>query len=974
MFPAFVPSSRKVPSGTVTFLFTDIEGSTKLWQEFPAAMPAALTRHHAILNYAIAAHQGYVFQIIGDAFHAAFASAFDGLNAALDAQRALRTEPWRGIESLRVRMALHTAQAEVNADHYASGEYVEGEYLFLARTARLMSAAHGGQILLSASTAELVREQLPPELDLHDLGIHRVKDFEPQQVFQVTAPELPSDFPPLMTLGSLPNNLPLQLTSFIGREREIDEVKQWLSVTRLMTFTGPGGCGKTRLAIQVAAELIEEFRDGVFFVALAPIAEPGLVAPTIAQTLGIRESAGRSILAILKEYLQTRNILLVLDNFEQVISAAPLVAELLAACSQLYMLVTSREGLQVRGEHEYSVSPLALPNLTNLPPLESLRQSPAVELFIQRAQAVKPDLKITNETVSAIAEICHRLDGLPLAIELAAARIRLMPPIQMLARLEHRLQFLTGGARDLPERQQTLRKTIAWSYDLLNENEQQLFRRVSVFVGGCTLEAAEMVAFISSLADTDPNVIVSQSETTFQRRHVDSLKDVPNLHCQAGSLGSDDLRASPSVLDQLDSLLDKSLLRQTEGHNGETRFEMLETLREFGLEQLEVSGEQEIIRQGHANYFLSLAEQAEARLESTDQIEWLNRMEQEHDNLRAALEWSKTAQDASELWMCLASLLGVFWEARGHFSEGRERLTAVLAAESAQGRTATRAKLLRRAAELAYRQSDYGATKSLAEASLEICREVGDKQGTASALIKLGDALTEVGDYVTASTHFEEALTIWHEQEDKHGMARALINLGWAALRTGDYPLAKARLVEALALHRELKDIRGIGFALSGLGEVAMRQGDYPGSTALVEESLELRRQSGNKWGVGVSLGTLGWVAMRLGEWEQAIVRLAESLEVRQEIGDKSGSAWCLERLGEIALARGQTAKAARVFGAAAAQRASIGSVMDAVDQPEYASKLAGLRGQLGEEQFAAAWAEGSALTLEQAIELGLNN
>lgn len=927
MFPSSVPSSGQVPSGTVTFLFTDIEGSTKLWQEFPATMPAALTRHHTILNHAITAHRGDVFQIIGDAFHAAFLSALDGLSAALDAQRALRTEPWRGIDPIRVRMALHTARADVNAHHYASGEYAEGEYLLLARTARLMSAAHGGQILLSASTAELVREQLAPELDLRDLGIHRVKDFEPQQVFQVTAPELPSDFPPLMTLGSLPNNLPLQLTSFIGREREIDEVKQWLSVTRLMTFTGPGGCGKTRLAIQVAAELIEEFRDGVFFVALAPITEPGLVAPTIAQTLRVRESAGRSILAILKEYLQSRNILLVLDNFEQVVSAAPLVAELLATCSELYVLVTSREVLHVRGEHEYSVSPLALPNLTKLPPLEALAQSPAVELFIQRAQAVKPDFRITNETASAIAEICHRLDGLPLAIELAAARIRLMPPNQMLARLEHRLQFLTGGARDLPERQQTLRKTIAWSYDLLNENEQQLFRRVSVFVGGCTLEAAETVS-----------------------------------------------GKSHSILDQLDSLLDKSLLHQTEGQNGETRFEMLETLREFGLEQLEASGEQETIRQRHANYCLSLAENAEARLESADQIEWLNRMEQEHDNLRAALEWSNKAQGAGDLYMRLASLLGVFWEARGHFSEGRERLTAVLAAGSAQGRTAARAKLLRRAAELAYRQSDYGATKSHAGASLEICREIGDKQGTASALIKLGDAATEVGDYATAAAHFEEALTIWREQEDNHGMARALINLGWAALRTGDYGLANVRLEEALALHRELKDIRGIGFALSGLGEVAMRQGDHAHSAVLVEESLALRRQSGNKWGVGVSLGTLGWVAMRQGEWEQAVVRLAESLEVRQEIGDKSGSAWCLERLGEIALARGQTAKAARVFGAAASLRASIGSVMDAVDQSEYASKLATLRAQLGEAQFAAAWGEGGALTLEQAIELALNS
>lgn len=898
-----------------------------MWQDFPAAMPAALARHHLILNHAITTHQGHVFQIVGDAFHAAFASALDGLNAALEAQRALASEPWGETGPIRVRMALHTDRAGANAESYESGEYAEGEYLSLARTARLISAAHGGQILVSAPTAEQVREALPVEIELRDLGSHRVKDFAPQQFFQITAPELPSEFPPLKTLGSLPNNLPLQLTSFVGREREIDEVKQWLTVTRLLTLTGPGGSGKTRLAVQVAADLIEEFQDGVYFVTLAPLTEPGLVMTTIAQTLGVRESAGRSILEILKEFLHSKNNLLLLDNFEQVISAAPLVAELLGACSELYILVTSREGLHVRGEREYLVPPLAVPTRTNRSLLESPWQSPAVELFIDRAKAVKPDLKITNETISLISEICSRLDGLPLAIELAAARIRYMPPSQLLVRLEHRLEFLTGGARDLPERQKTLRNTIVWSYDLLNEDEQELFRGLSIFVGGCTFVAAETVS-----------------------------------------------GESDSILDELSSLVDKSLLRQTEGCKGEPRFTMLETLREFGLERLEASAEQGMIRERHANYYLSLAEPAEARLESNEQIEWLSQMEQEHDNLRAALEWSRKTEDQGPLCVRLANLLGVFWEARGHFSEGRERLTAVLATDSAQGRTMARAQLLRRAAELAYRQSDFGATKLLAGESLGISREIQDEQGTASALIKLGDAETETGDYSTASVHFEEALTIWRGLHDEHGTARALINLGWAALRTGDYRLANERLTESLALHREAQDIRGVGFALAGLGEVAMRQGEYERATALVEESLELRRQSGNKWGVGVSLGTLGWIAMRQGEWENGIERLVESLAVRKEIGDRSGSAWCLERLAEITLARGQMNKAVRVFGAAAFVRASIGSAMDAVDQADYEEELATLRRELGEEQFATAWAEGSALTPQQAMELALNH
>jgi predicted ATPase len=798
------------------------------------------------------------------------------------------------------------------------------------RAARIGAAGHGGQVLLSQTTRDLIENELPSGVTLRDLGEHRLKDLrQSKRLYQLVIAGLPSEFQPLAALDAFPNNLPIQLTSFIGRAREIEEVKRLLSSTRLLTLTGPGGSGKTRLALQVAAETIEQFQDGVFFVALAPISEPGLVASTIAQTLGVAESAGRSILDSLKDYLQTRHLLLLLDNFEQIIPAAPLLVELLSTCRQLSILVTSREALHLSGEREYPVPPLALPNLAQLPPFESLSQYAAVELFIQRAQAVKPDFTITNETAPAVAEICFRLDGLPLAIELAAARIKLLPPRAMLARLEHRLEFLTGGARDLPARQQTLRNAIAWSYDLLNEDERKLFRRMSVFVGGGTVEAVETVA--------------------------------------------GDKPTRGAVLDQLGSLLDKSLLREVEGAKGEPRFVMLEMLREFALEQLERSGEADAMRRRHAEYFLALAEEAEPKLESEEQLEWLNRLEQEHDNLRAALEWSKTAEGEGELCLRLAGAVGIFWEMRGYNSEGRERLSSILSTVTTPGRTAIRAKALARAAELAYRQSDYPATLSLAVESLTMSREVDDKQGIANALIKLGNAATEEGDYATPPALFEEALAIWRELGDKHGIARALINLGWAALRPGDYQLANARLEEALILHRELGDTRGIGFALSGLGEVALRQGDYPRAARLVEESLGLRRQVGNKWGVGVSLGTLGWVAMRQGDWKRAVTRLGESLEVRREIGDKGGSAWCLERLAEIALAQGDGEKAVRVFGAASTLRASIGSVMDPVDQPEYDAKLASLREQLGEKRFEAAWGEGTALTREQAIALAMS-
>jgi predicted ATPase/class 3 adenylate cyclase len=912
------------PTGTVTFLFTDIEGSTKLAQKFPDAWSMIQAQLNTLMQAAMAAHQGYVFRSIGDELGVAFETALNALAAALAAQRALYAEDWGEKGPIRVRMGLHTGPATPRADEY------EG-YLTLAHTKRLMSTACGGQILLSESTEALLRDSLPEGITLRDLGEHRLKDFERgEHIFQAVAQDLPAEFPQLKSLDISPNNLPVQLTSFIGRSKEKDEVEQMIAKERLLTLTGPSGSGKTRLALQVAADMIDYFKDGVFFVALAPITEPGLVASTIAQSLGIIESSGRSIMDSLSDHLHNKSLLLLLDNFEQVISAAPLVAELLVAGSQLKILITSREGLRISGEREYPVPPLSLPNLKQLPPLESLSQYAAVELFIQRAKAVKPGFRITKDTAPAVAEICYRLDGLPLAIELAAARIKLLHPRAMLTRMEHRLEFLTGGGRDLPARQQTLRDAIAWSYDLLDENEQKLFRRLSVFVGGCTVEAVEAVA---------------------------------GEHPARGS-----------VLDRLESLLDKSLLQEVEGANGEPRFIMLETLREFGLEQLQASGEQVSIQRRHADYFLSIAEQTEARLESAGQVEWINRMEQEHGNLRAALECSKTADGTAETCLRLANALGLFWEARGYYSEGRKLLADLLLTEPIRGRSATRARILARAAELAYRQSDFSATMSLAGESLAIYRQVGDRQGIASVLIKLGNAATEIGSYATASGFLEEALKTWRELGDKHGITRALISSGWVALRSGKYGLAKRRLIEALALSRDLRDTRNIAFELSGLGEVALRQKDYLRATQLVEESLALRKQLGNKWGVGVSLGILGWIAMREEKWDHAMTRLCESLEVRREIGDQSGSAWCLERLAAVAMAQGQTEKAARLFGAGAALRASIRSVIDPADQPAYKSKIRSLRRKLGKQRFTKTWDEGHALALEQAVAYALEN
>ena len=910
-----------LPSGTVTFLFTDIEGSTKLLQQLDEKFAVLVDDHERILREVCEAHQGTVLDIHGDAFFVVFPRALDAIRAVVQCQHELAAHNWTDGVSLRVRMGLHTGEPQISSSGYIGMD--------VHRAARIAAAGHGGQVLISQTTCDLVKSELPEGVNLRDLGEHRLKDLrQPKHLYQLVIAGLPSDFPPLKSLNISSPSLPIQLTSFIGRETELAEIEQMLDEHRLVTLTGPGGSGKTRLALQIASEVLGQFQDGVVFVALASVTDPRLVPSTVAQTIGVAEIAGQSIADALKDYLRNKSLLLLLDNFEQVISAAPFVSELLAACRQLKMLVTSREGLRVYGEQIYPVPPLALPSLTRLPPLDSLSQYTAIRLFLQRAQAVKPDFQITEENAPAVAEICHRLDGLPLAIELAAARIRLLPPRHMLTRLEHRLQFLAGGARDLPARQQTLRHAIAWSYDLLDENEQKAFRRLSVFIGGCTLDA------IGAIFGEEPSDVF--------------------------------------ILDQLGSLLDKSLIRELEGQTGEARFVMLELLREFGLEQLQASGEEEAIRRRHASFFLALTEQAEARLESGEQAHWIHSIEQDHDNLRAALDWTRTTDDMSEICFRLASALGFFWEVHGYFSEGRERLAAVLAMETAQARTPARAKLLARAAELAYRQSDYAATVEYAEESLGIYREIENWQGIASMLIKLGNASTEAGDYTAATEYLNEALVIWREHGDRRGTARALISLGWAALKPGDYQLARARLEEALSISRELKDTRSIGFELSGLGEIALRQEEYGHAKQFLEESLTLRRELGNKWGIGVSLGTLGWVAIREGDWDQAVAWLAESLEVRQEIGDKGGSAWCLERLAEIALAQGNLEKAVRLLSAAARLRIAIGSVIDPVDQAEYQNRRTSLRSELGKVRFAALWEEGRLLTLEQAVAYAL--
>src|SRR5688572_14628259 len=661
------------PTGTVTFLFTDIEGSTKLWEKSPRGMQVVLIRHDAVLWEAIEGHGGFVFKTVGDAFCAAFPTALGALEAALATQRGLFSEVWGAeIGTLKARMALHTGAA-----HERDGDYFGPP---VNRVARLLSAGHGGQVLLSSSTQELVRDHLPATTHLRYLGEKPLKDrSRPERIFQLTAPALPSEFPPLKTLESHTNNLPLQATPLIGREREVEAVCGLLRSpeTRLLTLVGPGGTGKTRVGLQVAAELVDDFEDGVFFAPIAAITDPALVAPTLARILGLSEGA-QPPEELLEGYLRDRKTLLLLDNLEQVPESAPVVDGLLSSAANLKILATSRTPLGLYGEHEFPVPPLSLPDPDSLPLLENLTEYEAIRLFVERARAVRPDFSLTEENGPAVVEICERLDGLPLAIELAAARIKLLPPQVLLDRLGNRLKLLTGGARNLPERQRTLRNAIEWSYGLLDEGEKLLFGRLGVFSGGATLEAIEAVC--------------------------DARGDLPT-----------------DVFDGASSLLDKSLLRQEEGAVGEPRFVMLETIHEFANVMLEESGEVEAVRRAHAEYFLALAEEAEPMLWGAEDAAWLDRLEREHDNMRAALSWAIEHEETT-LALRVSGALRWFWYMEGYYGEGRRWLEAALGKDWGAAAEA-RARALEGVGWLASSQGDLDRAQAAANEGLMLSTE-----------------------------------------------------------------------------------------------------------------------------------------------------------------------------------------------------------------------------------------------------------
>ncbi len=904
-----------LPRGTVTFLFSDIEGSTRLLHQLGPDYAAALGDHQALLRAAWAEHGGHEVGTQGDSFFVVFARAGDAVAAAAAAQRALAAHPWSAGAAIRARMGLHTGAPLLTAGGYVG--------LDVHRAARIAAAGHGGQVLLSQATRDLALAEPLPNASLRDLGEHRLKDLQvPERVYQLTLADLPTDFPPLRTLDRVRHNLPVQLTPLVGRETAVREVCALIERddVHLVTLAGPGGVGKTRLALQVAAEEADRFADGVYLVALGPVTDPGLVAPTIAQALGLREAGSVTPEDTLRGYLADRHVLLVLDNFEQVVGAGPSLAALLAACRGLKALVTSRIALHLRGEREYPVLPLALPARRStraagpratLADLEALTQYAAVALFIERARAVKPEFEVTAASAPAIAEICARLDGLPLAIELAAARVRLLPPQALLSRLSNRLKLLTGGALDLPERQQTLRGAIAWSHDLLTPDERVLFRRLAVFAGGCTLEAAETV-------------------------------------CVAPE-GALPLALDP--LDGLDSLAAKSLLRQAEGSEtaDEPRFRMLETIREFGLEQLEAveaSGgrppEAMALRRAHLNFALDLAERADPRLRGPDATIWLERLEREHDNFRAALGWARergrTGGEATR-GLRLAAALAYFWFSRGYLSEGREWLEGMI--------------------EL------FDGAETLGQAGVP-------EVMLARALYGAGDLAVWQGDYARAKARLERSVALARAGGDLGVASDALNRMGIAEHLPGDTARATTYWAESLTLARELGDPWRMAGPLNNLGESAYFEGDLDQAEACYEEALALARRAGDDSRIYVMIGNLGNVARRQGKLDRARTLARAAIEQAHGSGDPRAIAETLEMAAMIAGGMGNGERAARLLGAASALRDAVGALEPPAERDEVAAAVSPARAAMGASAWAAANVAGRALTPDEAVQEAL--
>jgi predicted ATPase/class 3 adenylate cyclase len=822
-----------MPTGTITFLFTDIEGSTRLLQRLGEGYRAVLERHHDIMRAAVRAANGHAVRTEGDSFFVAFPSPLDAVGAAVAAQRALADSDWPHGEPLRVRMGLHTGEGIAGGDNYIG--------LDVHRAARIAAAGHGGQVLISDATRGLVAHALPQGVSIRDLGTHRLKDIEhPEHLYDLVIDGLLTEFPPIRTLQGPRTNLPPPRTSFVGREREVAEIRDLLTRTRLVTLVGPGGTGKTRLALSTAAEEIDRFDDGVWLVDLSAVTDPEDVPARIATSLRVQADPAATPLEALVDRLRHWDVLLVLDNLEQVIEAATAVDRLLDQAPRLRVLATSRVPLHLSGEHEYEVEPLPLPHPERVLELITLERYESVALFVERAGAVRPGFRLEQGNAAAIADIVRRVDGLPLAIELAAGRVKMLTPQALLHRLEQRLPLLSGGAQDLPERQRTLRRTIAWSHDLLDAEGQRLFARLAAFRGGWTLESAESV-------------------------------------CGPGAAGG--------VLEGLFSLVDNSLVRQEQTRDGDLRFQMLETIREFAAEQLHASDEEAQVRRRHAEHFRDLAEEAEPHLMGEGQAEWLQRLEREHDNLRAALDWAETIGEA-DIALRISAASWRFWQHRSHFAEARARLERILALPGAETRGPSRVRALGALGGIRYWQGDDEAIRRPYEEAAEIAREIGEPRLLARALLDLSFVpMITVQDFARQERLLREALAEAPE-DDRILQAEIWASLALLKAFGQDDPGAGIEPMQrAIAIGRELDDRMVIGENLMGLAGLKLLTGQSEAARSDHRAAAAILLESRSDTTLTLAMLALSWLASQEGNHERAGKLLGAFSRIKDEGG-----------------------------------------------------------------------------------------
>lgn len=917
--------AMELPTGMVTFLFTDIEGSTQLWEREPEAMRAALARHDALLREVLERHGGEVVKMTGDGLLAVFATALQGVGAMVECQSSLQAEAWPLTTPLRVRMALHTGEAELRDGDYHGAT--------LNRAARLMAVGAGGQSLLSEATVALIQDRLPDGVRLHDLGEHRLRDLvRPEHIYQVVAAGLIKEFPPLRSLSAYPNNLPVQLTSFVGREQELAETKSLLAGTPLLTLTGPGGTGKTRMGLQLSADVLADFRDGAWLVELAPLADPEYVVPALAGVFDVREVPGRSLKLQVIDYLRGKTALLLLDNCEHLIEAcARLADELLRACPRLKIVASSREALGVAGETAYRVPSLSTPD-GGTGTLDALRECEAVRLFVERAQAAQPRFALTAGNAAAVAAICRRLDGIPLALELAAARVKVLTVEQIAARLDDRFRLLVGGSRTALPRQQTLAALIDWSYDLLPEAECRLFRQLSVFSGGWTLEAAEAVA-----GDCD-------------------------------------------VLDGLAQLANKSLVVVSDDH-AEARYHYLETIRQYARDKLFAAGEVEPARDRHFDYFAAIAKHAPKIARSAEPQLWRNQLEGDADNFRAAFEWG--LERFPEAALELATNLVLAMPGAGFVDSGAEwrrwmqaALARVEQLPPEEGEAAVRRELLRGYGLLAEGQlsvsqgEDLVARAELAE-GIAIARAHGDRNLLGYCLM-FWVLTAQFIAFPGAEEAAQEGVVVMREIGEKWGLAMTLMLLARIEQARGAQQEAEAHTAEALQLTQEIRNPWLAAMMHMQLGLSAMLFGDRERARARFAESRRRFAEYKDRFFATATQSMLAHLDRQEGKLDVALAAYHETILKWKELGSRPAVAHELECMGFIAGARENPKMAARLLGAAEALRDWIHTPMAEYERDEHAREVAALRDQMDELSFAQAWAEGRAMTMEDAIQFAL--